>query len=445
MFKISLIIILSIIILKFSGSSIINTQTITILLGNYEITAQQGFIFLTVILLILFLILITYLLIGFSFFTKHQKIMSNNNKTSMALDSMVDCITLTNLGDYSGSQKALKQINKNLANHPIINLLNIQSHNIVKNKKAINKNFEALLNNAKTKNFALQGLAILAKKDNDLEKAEHYLEESYQEVPYAINTILVLLETYKNLQNWEKLIRLINENYKKKTIDKNSYDKDLALAYLMIYLKENDNEAEELNDSKILDKNKDYLLKAKKLYSNHHQIEIQYARYLFKSNKKSSLTKYVKNIWPHNTHPDIVELFIKNSASKKISVTLKKLEELIHLNPKGEAAIVEYVDLVITNQIYIEKCQKLLTEILKSSNSYTIYEIAIKFYNQFPNDENNILHDDLIKQEENYSFKPYYVCNICNNRYDSWNILCDNCKSYDEIEYHGYSKDKFIA
>ena len=262
MFKISLIIILSIVILKFSVSNIINTQTVTILLGNYEIHAQQGFILLLAVLFFLALIFIIYFFIGVKFFARHKRIISTNHKTTNALDHIIDCVTLTNLGDYNGSQKALKQIHKNLAGHPIVNLLNIQSHNIVKNTKEINKNFTALLNNQKTRNFALQGLALVAQKNNNLSQAEHYLEESYQEVPYAQNTILALLDNYQHQQNWPKLIKLINENYKKRTIKKGSYDKNLSLAYLMLYLQP---------DQELSARNHDYLLKAKKL-NNKHQI-----------------------------------------------------------------------------------------------------------------------------------------------------------------------------
>ena len=152
MFKISLIIISSLIILKFSGSSIINSQTVTVFLGNYEITTQQGFILLAAILFLLFLVLITYLLVGFTFLTKHKKVMTNNTKTSNALDHMVECMTLSNLGDYHGSQKALKQINKNLADHPIVNLLNIQSNNLASDNSLISSLICAAF--SKSKSFA---------------------------------------------------------------------------------------------------------------------------------------------------------------------------------------------------------------------------------------------------------------------------------------------------
>lgn len=429
MLKIIFIIILSIIILNIGSSNIINSHSITIFVGNYEIITQKGFLFLVVALVVILLILAIYLSIGLVFFTKHKKVISNNNKSSIALDNMIDCITLTNLGDYNGSQKALKQISKNLSGHPIVNLLNIQSNNIVNNKKEINKNFEALLNNKKTRNFALQGLAILAKKNSDLEKAEHYLEESYQEIPYAKNTILALLETYKSLQSWQKLITLINDNYKKKTIDKGSYNHDLAICYLMLYLE---------------NKKDNYIIKARKLYPNNHKIEIEYANYLLAANKKSALTKHIKSIWKHNNHPQIIEIYLQNISSKNITAKIKHLETLININPKGDKAVIELARMVIEHKIRVNNCTKILNNSLKFSNSYDLYQISLEFFKSFPSDENDVTYGHLLQQEENYYFRPHYYCNECNNISDSWSILCQNCGAYDNIEYNNISGEKIV-
>ena len=76
------------------------------------------------------------------------------------------------------------------------------------------------------------------------------------------------------------------------------------------------------------------LLKARKLYANHHIIEIAYARYLLQNDKKSSLTRYIKKILIHNNNPELIDIFLENIADKNTSIQLKKLEKLNKTNPK---------------------------------------------------------------------------------------------------------------
>ena len=419
MLKLTIIIILAILSLSLFNSNVIAHKEINIFLGDYQITMSQNLIIFLIILFIFLISFLIYLFISLKFYKKHKEISSYNKKSRLALDHMVDCITLTSLGDFSASAKHLKQLNKNLPDHPLVNLLNLQNNSLANNKKAMDKDFRILLNNKKTKNFALQGLAMIATQNQDFAKAKLYLEESYHDNPYGKNTVIALLKTYQKQQDWQKLKDLIKENYQKKILNKKDYDHILAISYLMLYQNSNDG--------------KD-LLKARKLYANHHIIELEYARYLLQNNKKSSLTRYIKKILLHNNNPELINIFLQNITDKNASTQLKKLEKLSKINPKNITIIIKFIEISMSQKIRLSDSKKLLQENLHISNSHALYEVAIKFFeNNNDSVENHDLLQSLLKQEKYYDQKNYYLCNKCNHKSDIWQVVCPECNSFDSL------------
>jgi uncharacterized membrane-anchored protein len=418
MFKLIFIICLVILSLAlFNHSNEVNN--ITISLGNLEITIWQNLLVFLFLIIFITITLVIYIIFKLQFFCKNRKITSNNQKSTLALDNIVDVITATSLGDFNHSSDNLKKLSKNLPKHPIVNLLNLQNNSLEQNYKAMGKDFNILLNNKKTKNFALQGLAMIATKKQDFTTAKLYLEESYQDHPYAKNTIIALLKNYQTQQKWLELSKLITDNYQKKIFTKNSYDQLLALSYLMIYL-----------DNKEIK----YLLKARKLYNNHFIIELEYAKYLLKEQKKSALTRYLKKIIITNQQPELLNVFIKNLQGKTAKTQLKYLEKLIKLSPDNIAIIIKYVEISLSSKLKLDDSKKLLTKYLKNSNTNILYDIAVKFY-QENNDsiENHDVLESLLKQEKHYQGYNHYSCIKCQSKFDSWYISCSNCHSFNHI------------
>ena len=429
MLKISLIILLSLFILHITSSNIASDNVITVILDNYEISANQSLIFLFVIFALLFISLTIYLLLKLSFALAHIKIVKQHQKSQISLDLIVKSITATSLGDHKSAANILKKIDKIIPKHPLANLLHIQNATLSNNQKSIKKNFTALLKNKHTKNFALQGIAALAQKNHDYHQASIYLEESYKKQPNAKNIILALLENYQKSQNWEKLIKLLIQNKRKDILDKTSYNQTLALSYLMIYLKNNDHET---------------LLKAKKLDKSHHIIQLEYAKYLTKSERNSAYIRYIKTIWPENPHPLLIKLLMTNIGDKNIKSQLKILKNLVKINPHAIAALDKYIKIATENNLQIDQCKKLLEKSLLISNSVLLYERALKFYENFSDADNDLMREKLISQADNYNFTPYYICNSCNHKSEEWQLECPKCSNANKIIYHGYFLEKML-
>ena len=425
MIKTALIIIFAILILALIGSNFEQQNLITILIGNYEIETSQSFLLFLIIVTVIISFLVIYMLVSFFFISRYRNIISKNKNYRTSLNDMVDCITLTSLGDYKGSQKYLRKIDKSLNNHPIASLLNLQSHALKNNKKEMHKHFEKLLKHQNTKHFALQGLALIAKKNNQLDKAEKYLEESYQEIPEATNTVIALIELYKQTGNWHKLLQIATDAIKRKVILRTDFGAEIAIAHLML--------ANELDPSKEQEK---HIISAQKIAPENPEIQISYAKYLLSKKKKSTLTKYIKAVWKNCQIPELIDIYLENIKTKKLKQKFKALEQLIDINPRGEAVILKYANLSYNHNSNYVKTKNLIKLYLSNTNSENIYDMAVKFFSEFQeNIEDEEFYDDLLRQNKNYNNKIGYTCNSCKAEYEKWQTSCKECQSFNSIDY----------
>ncbi len=428
MIKIIITIITTLLILNFLGTNTEKSEILTIFITDYQIDIAANFAIFLVILAILCLILMLYTLFYSYFLLKYRNIRTQNNKFSQTINYISSYITNLGLGNYSNSQNALKKINKFLPNHPLNYLLALQNNSST-NKKNLLKNLEKLQNHQDTKDFALQGLAIIAKNNANYQKAEQYLTESLIENPQAINSIKALIDLYFTTKNWKKLNDILIYAKQKKLITKNEYELEQALCYL--------NLAKITETAKIREK---YIIAAQKIIPSNPAIQILYAELLLKKGKKTTLSKYIKNLWTTSPLPELLDIYLAIFINKKLQKKFKIIEELIKLNPRGEAAIIKYINLTLTEGQNLHKSDLLLREYLNHINSEKLYDLAIKFYESSPNiSTENEFYQNLLKENNNYRNYLAYICSDCAYEHQIWQENCNNCQKINSLKYN-YAK-----
>lgn len=428
MIKIIITIITTLLILNFLGTNTEKSEILTIFITDYQIDIATNFALFLVILAILCLILMLYTLFYSYFLLKYRNIRTQNNKFSQTINYISSYITNIGLGNYANSQKALKKINKFIPNHPLNYLLALQN-NSGSNTKNLLKTLEKLKNHQDTKDFALQGLAIIAKKNANYQKAEQYLTESLIENPQAINSIKALIDLYFATKNWKKLHDILIYAKQKKLITKNEYEFEQALCYL--------NLAKITETAKIKEK---YIIAAQKIIPTNPAIQILYAESLLNKGKKYTLSKYIKNLWPTSPLPELLDIYLAIFIKKKLQKKFKIIEELIKLNPRGEAAIIKYIKLTLTEGQNLNKSDLLLREYLNHINSAKLYDLAIRFYESSPNNgTENEFYQNLLRENKHYRNYLAYICSDCAYEHQIWQESCNNCQKINSLKYN-YAK-----
>lgn len=268
-------------------------------------------------------------------------------------------------------------------------------------------------------------MAIASEKKEAYDHAIKLLEESHKEYPNAKNISLKLIELYKKCAKWEELKNIIELTSKQKEFNEKDYEEDLSIALLMLA-----KNAPNPKEHKLLIK------KAQTINPSHIEIQNEYAIYLSNFNHKIILAKYLKNIWKNNQSKILIDLFLEKNQNKSAKYKLKTLKQLINLNKRGEAAIVNYIKIAYDHNLYITETKSLIKQYLESTNSKAIYEISLEFLEKFSDNYEDSDHiEEIKKKKDSYINSPNYLCKNCNFKHDIWEAICKNCLTFNQITY----------
>ena len=417
MIKLLLIFLGAIFILTISGKLLLDSSDITILIGDYRLDIAQGFFIISLITISAFIIILITILLQIQYRRKIFLLSKINHNFDKSLEQITDYIIYNAVADYSNAAKSAHRIAKLLGKHPLATLITLKNHqNLGKN---ISSDLKNLLDNPKTKLFALQGLALYAKNDNNIELSVKYLEEACAYKPNTANNSIYLIDNYIEIEYWQKAISKIKSGLKKNLLKKSDYIEKLAISYLNLGKNNNDSDA---------------IVKAKSFSPNHPEIKVEYANYLLQEGKNLTLSRYIKKSWAESSDKRLVKTWVKLHSNKAIKKQLVLLYKLIQINPHSEAAIIAYVNISETHGVELNNAKTLLKKVLQHSNNKELYELALVFFHKHQEDPIDVdFYEDLIRQKKYYDFDAGYFCSKCKKRNEKWQAHCAECKDFNTI------------
>ena len=411
--KLFILPIISIFCLLFLGN-IPSNEEVSFIFADYQFSLNKKFFYLCLITIFIISLAIISFVIIIYFKSKYYRVEKKNKKYNNSLDDLTSYISLSAIGNHNDATKFLQNIKKNIPNHPLSNLLELQ------NKKSLGANIDKplkkLLNNDATKPFALQALAISNKKQQKYKLAESYLQDLIELSPKSSNNSIALLEIYQLQEKWTQIFELIDKN--KKFLKGEIISEYLWLSCLMLA-------KASIHKNEL----KKYITIAKKLSPEHSETQIEYSHYL--ATNKTSLKKYITQIWQKNQNPKLLETLTTSLINK--DELIKFLLKLSKIKTSDEL-IINLTKNSINNDNHKYKIKKLLKQQLEISTDKQLYQSALEFFkanNENASDEE--YSEILLQKSDIYSNIKNYSCTECHNRYEEWQYLCNECQNINSI------------
>jgi HemY protein len=420
--------IIAIIIYNLTASN----SEIIINFADYEISTSISFILTISIFTVILIIILTNLIGKAGYNIRLYRIKRNSNKAQNAIKEISNSISLLTIGEIKQTKKSINKLQKILGNNPIVNILSAKLAMQTNDDVALQKSLNNMKEQEETQTLALSSLANLAQKNQNYSQAEKYLEEALKESPEATRLIPALIDIYKKNKQWQKLKTLIENN--KKLLKTYDYQIDLAIASIVL----SDLAMKGKDQNKALN----LIKQAHKLIPQHHYLIIKYAQIL--THKKSfSAATYIKKSWSKFSHPELVKLYCKIHSNKNIPTQLRKLENLIKINPQATSAHIQYAKIAILNEKH-DQATIVLNQALNEHPHKEIYDLLIQIEQKqdFSNQE------QIQKWEharDNLHLVNYWICKTCNHNHDNWDALCKNCAEFNSLIWSEYSDRNIVT
>lgn len=188
------------------------------------------------------------------------------------------------------------------------------------------KHYHSLLDDEKTRLFALGGLLDIALKKGAKQQALEYARQIFEHAPYGAGALDNVLSLYKSTGKWAEYVEFIRKN--RMTIERDASgivaQYEFAVAHVM-YAKE------------LMGKDDDAAMDiAKKAYNFMPSFlpaaEI-YARALISAHKEGKVSAVLEKNWRLAPHPEIALLYVNLHAQDRPEKRLKRARHLCGLVP----------------------------------------------------------------------------------------------------------------
>ena len=371
-----------------------DTWMVTVQGFGYELKAS---VLILIVGVLLFLYLLHLLKKPFGWWGRYQNWSTKRHQDQKEAYLMLALKTVLDQNSESEKQ-LLKQKNKFFdkksdENYILEALFNPTAHT-----------FEQLLHRENTELAGIRGLLGYAQKDGNWQEAERLLQkaaEKHEKEPWIWNA----LWTVQILQNdWYDALNTLERLKKQGQVDKPEYEKRKSLLLLKL----------------------GQVTEAYQLNPDHQAIVLAYAKA-----EPQKADKLIRHLWAKNPCMDAFEIYWQTISDEKQSKQTKAIDKLIHENPKHRLSLLALIETAVRQESWGPAKGYL-------SDYMAMYPLSFQVARLMAEVERQGWHHT--EEAQKWELKALdtpsekgWVCSVCGNRTDTWEIVCPACNTFGEI------------
>ena len=140
----------------------------------------------------------------------------------------------------------------------------------------------------------------------------------------------------------------------------------------------------------------------------------------------------LKNAWKEFPHPIIIEKALKMNSDTDIFKQIKTIQEITNSNPNNIETHIALGATKLKANIWGEAKYHLFKAIEKHPSPRAYQLLSLLEKNKDKNDKES---NYWLEKAENSVPDPTWVCKNCYNNQDKWMVNCNNCNSFDSLEW----------
>lgn len=207
---------------------------------------------------------------------------------------------------------------------PLIHLLDAQTALIEGNHEAARAKFESMADDPETRDLALRGLYLEARRLNAPEAAQHYAERAAEVAPHLPWAAQAALEFRSREGNWDEALRLLEKQRMGRTVRREDADRKKAVLLTARAMQRLDGDPRGARDD---------ALEAVRLSPDLVPAAVTAAKALFREDNLRKGTRILERTWKADPHPEVAEAYVRARIGDSVLDRLKRAERLEALKP----------------------------------------------------------------------------------------------------------------
>ena len=348
----------------------------------------------------------------------------NRNRQKRGFDALAEGMVALASGEGKAALAQAHKAEKLLARPELTNLINAQAAEMTGDTKKALKYYKNLLQDDRTRFVGVRGLMKQKLAEGDTATAMKLAEKAFALRPAHVDTQNLLFEMQSDAGDWagarETLITKVRKGALPKDVGRRR-EAILALA-----------DAKDKLDAGEMDTGKAAVLNANKLSPTLIPAAVLAAEMQSLSGNKSSAAKILKKAWGGNPHPELAAAFAEIEEGETSAQRMKRFNALTKVNPNDTETRLLKAELALADEDFPAARRALgdLHEAKPTARSLSI--MAAIHRGEGAGDE---VVRGWLNKALTASRGPQWICNSCNKIHDAWAPKCDNCKTFDSMDW----------
>ena len=384
------------------------------------------------VILLLVAVWITIILLGLiiavlHFFNGDETALTryfNRNREKRGFDALAEGMVALASGEGKAALAQVSKAEKLLGRPELTNLVNAQAAEMTGDTKKALKYYKSLLKNDRTRFVGVRGLMKQKLAEGDTATAMKLAEKAFALRPAHEDTQNLLFEMQSDAGDWSGARDTLVTKVQKGALPKDVGRRREALLALA--------DAKDKLDADDIEAGRIAALNANKLAPTLIPAAVLAAEMQILSGHKSTAAKILKKAWAGNPHPELAAAFATIEEDETPTQRLKRFLALTKVNSDNPETRLLKAELALADDDFPASRRALgdLYETDPTARSLSI--MAAIHRGEGAGDEvvRGWLNKALVA-----SRGPQWICSSCNNIHDVWAPKCDNCKTFDSMDW----------
>ena len=316
--------------------------------------------------------------------------------------------------------KADKYLNK----PELTNLLTAQAAELAGDTKKAEETYRKLVENEQTRFVGVRGIMKqkLAAGENDV--ALQFAEKAFALKPKHEETGDILLRLQAEKEDWTGARKTLSAKLRNGQLPRDVHKRRDAVLAL--------SEAKDViaDDSSI--EKREAAIEANRLSPDLIPAAVMAAHGYIEQNKPRYATRVLKKAWEARPHPDLAAAFAAIAPDEKPSERIKRFTALTKMKPENPETKMLLAELHIANEDFPAARRALgdLVETDPDARSVTLMAVI---------ERGEGASDTVVKGWLARAIAvprgPQWICDNCQHIHNEWKPICENCSSFDTLEW----------
>ncbi len=348
----------------------------------------------------------------------------DRNRERKGYQALSDGLMALASGEGQVAMAKAAKADRYLKRPALTNLLTAQAAELAGDRRKAERTYRKLVEDEKTRFVGVRGIMKQKLAEGDTETALKLAEKAFALKPNHEETSDTLLKLQADKHDWSGARQTLQAKYKNGQLPRDVHkrrDAVLALSEARDVIAEgNSIEAREA------------AIEANRLSPDLVPAAVMAARGYIAQDKPRYATKILQKAWSVHPHPDLAAAFAEIQPDETPQQRIKRFRALTKSQPDHPETKMLLAELHIANEDFPEARRALgnLVETDPSARSVTLMAAI---------ERGEGASDTVVKgwltRALNVSRGPQWICENCHHIHAEWKPICENCKSFDTLEW----------